>query len=182
MNRRRTSWKSIVPDADLWEHVRRTIDPLREGTGPEDPPPGEGRVEISLPEKERIKRRAPYPSEMEKPKTPPPGDLTRREKRRLKKGRAAIEASLDLHGLSRDGAYDLLARKIPEYRARGLSTIIIVTGTGRQGGGVLRTLVPQWLRGTALAAHIRSFSAAGPRHGREGALYVQLKRKRTERR
>ncbi len=44
--------------------------------------------------------------------------------------------------------------------------------------GVLRRMVPRWLSEAPLAERVLAFSAAQPRHGGDGALYVLLKRKR----
>ena len=44
--------------------------------------------------------------------------------------------------------------------------------------GVLRRLVPQWLRATDLRALVVGFEPAHVGHGGEGALYVRLRRPR----
>jgi DNA-nicking Smr family endonuclease len=51
---------------------------------------------------------------------------------------------------------------------------------GEPRRGVLRRNVPAWLEEPALRSIVLGYTAAGVRHGGEGALYVQL-RKRPQR-
>jgi DNA-nicking Smr family endonuclease len=43
---------------------------------------------------------------------------------------------------------------------------------------VLRRSVPQWLEDPEFRAIVLGYSAAGVRHGGEGALYIRLRRAR----
>ena len=73
-----------------------------------------------------------------------------------------------------------------ERSAAGHSLTLVVTGKGGaaphepawQERGVLRRLVPHWLRLPALRALVLGFEEAGLRHGGAGALYVRLRRSR----
>ena len=59
--------------------------------------------------------------------------------------------------------------------ARGDRTIIVVTGAGRAGQGVLKQRLPDWL--AELRPLIAGYAQAHRQHGGAGAFYVFLKRK-----
>jgi DNA-nicking Smr family endonuclease len=105
--------------------------------------------------------------------------LDRRSPLRLKRGRMAIEARLDLHGLTQAEAYRELAVFVARASAAGRRAVLIVTGKGtREGGGVLRAAVPRWLNEPALRVHVLAMTPALPRDGGDGALYLLLRRAR----
>ena len=54
--------------------------------------------------------------------------------------------------------------------------MLVITGKGVGGDGVLKRRVPDWLAEPPLRDHIAGVSEAHRRHGGEGALYVALKR------
>ena len=91
----------------------------------------------------------------------------------------AIDASLDLHGLTQEVAHAALIRFVNGSAQLGRRCLLVVTGKGnREGAGILRTQVPRWLNEPALRSLILAFAYAQPKHGGEGALYVLLKRQR----
>ena len=108
--------------------------------------------------------------------------LDRRSDDRLRRGQMAIEARIDLHGLTQSSAYDVLAHFITVSQAIGRRCVLVITGKGpvSQGGGVLRTMVPRWLAEPSLRRRILALHRAQPRDGGDGALYVLLKRQRGE--
>jgi len=59
----------------------------------------------------------------------------------------------------------------------GYRAVLVITGKGVQGDGVLRRRTPEWLAAPQLAHIVAGISEAHRRHGGEGALYVALKRK-----
>jgi DNA-nicking Smr family endonuclease len=120
-----------------------------------------------------------------KPSTPPLAPIERRLKRELARGRAAIDAALDLHGLTQAEAHQALRGFLRHSQARGARLVIIVTGKGGpldevgqwpKERGVLRRLTPQWLREPDLRSVVLGFEEAGRAHGGSGALYVRLRR------
>lgn len=104
--------------------------------------------------------------------------LDRRTTSKLRRGHIVIEAKLDLHGMTQSEAHDALLRFIASSRERGLRCVIVVTGVGKAGGGVLRRAVPRWLSEAGPREAVISFAAAEQRHGGDGALYVMLRKKR----
>jgi DNA-nicking Smr family endonuclease len=120
-----------------------------------------------------------------KPTAPPLAPIERRLKRELARGRTAIDAALDLHGLTQAEAHQALRGFLRHSQARGARLVIIVTGKGGpldEAGqwpnerGVLRRLTPQWLREPDLRPVVLGFEEAGRAHGGSGALYVRLRR------
>jgi len=133
--------------------------------------------------------------------SPPPlvsgqlAGLDRRSAEKLRKGQMAVEATLDLHGMTQAAAHAAVARFIAARHAGGTRCVLIVTGKGKAADpfrpkappgrftfsadrGVLREALPRWLNEPALRAHIIAVSPARPEHGGAGAVYVLLKRKR----
>ena len=106
-----------------------------------------------------------------------PDVLEPRRQRRLSRERDPIEASLDLHGYGRFEAEDVLRGFLTSCQARGLRAVLVVTGQGRRGGGVIRASIVEWLHAPALRAVVSGFASAHRRHGGEGAIYITLKRR-----
>ena len=97
-------------------------------------------------------------------------------KRRLTRERDPIEARIDLHGLDQFTAEDRLKAFLRQAQASGLRAVLVITGKGVSGDGVIRRRAPEWLADPALAGVVAGAAAAHRRHGGEGAIYVALKR------
>ena len=120
-----------------------------------------------------------------KQSAPPLAPIERRLKRELARGRGAIDAALDLHGLTQAEAHQALRGFLRHSQTRGARLVIVVTGKGgpldEPAGwpherGVLRRLAPHWLREPDLRSVVLGFEEAGRAHGGSGALYVRLRR------
>ena len=162
-------------ERELWAGFTRAITPLRP-SGPVTPPD-----EVPSPAAPDTLSRAAPPSPREKP-VPPLTGLDRRLRQRLARGRAGIDARIDLHGFTQVEAHDALARFLGVARAEGARIVLVITGKGMRGAdpdrGVLRRQVPLWLRSPKLREAVLGFEPAGPAHGGEGAFYVRLRRAR----
>jgi DNA-nicking Smr family endonuclease len=123
-----------------------------------------------------------------RPAGPPPlAPLERRLKRDLARGRAVVDSVLDLHGLTQAEAHHALRSFLFQAQIQGFRLVIVITGKGARAPqndedwfhetGVLRRLVPHWLREPDLRATVLGFEEAGPGHGGAGALYVRLRRR-----
>ncbi len=106
-----------------------------------------------------------------------PEALEPRRQRRLSRERDPIEATLDLHGFGRFEAEDQLRAFLTHAQARGLRAVLVVTGQGRRGGGVIRASIQEWLQSHALRGVVSGFASAHRRHGGDGAFYVTLRRR-----
>ncbi len=114
---------------------------------------------------------------------PSPG-LDRTAKVGLRRGRLAIEARIDLHGMVQTQAHAALTGFLLQARAAGHAYVLVVTGKGGPDyseafaeRGVLRRSVPHWLRGPELRGIVLGFEEASRHHGGGGALYVRLRRR-----
>lgn len=96
---------------------------------------------------------------------------------RIARERDPIGARLDLHGYDQDRARAALESFLRRAWDEGYRSVLVITGKGVQGDGVLRRRAPEWLASPGLAPIVAGISEAHRRHGGEGALYVALRRK-----
>ena len=166
----------------VWESVTRSIAPLRAGTAAIEP---ESRDAPEPPRQEkREAKRAEKRKQTPAPSAPPAlAPLGRRMRRQVSSGKEAIDARLDLHGLTQAQAHSALLRFLRDAGAREARLVLVITGKGSRDGerGVLKRQVPQWLALPEFRAYVIGFEDAGVRHGGEGALYVRLRRPRQQR-
>lgn len=106
-----------------------------------------------------------------------PIDIDRRTWDRLRRGELPIATRLDLHGLTQTQAHERLQSFLSRARRDGARCVLVITGRGSAGGGVLRTMTPRWLDEPPLRDHIVAFAPASAAHGGAGALYVLLRRR-----
>jgi DNA-nicking Smr family endonuclease len=94
----------------------------------------------------------------------------------LQRGKLEIEATLDLHGLTRREALERVGYFLENASFHQLQTVLIVTGKGTHSAGeaVLRSAVEEDLRDSSHPA-ILEWGRAPREHGGEGALVVFLR-------
>jgi DNA-nicking Smr family endonuclease len=157
-------------DRALWFEAVREVTPLP------------GRRAGSSPLQQCAPARAeavPAPSQVVQPLERLAG-VDRASAERLKRGLRAIEARLDLHGMTQAEAHrELIDFVVASYQA-GRRCVLVITGRGLgpDGPGVLKNAVPRWLEEAGLRRMILAVAAAQPRHGGAGALYLLLRRQR----
>jgi len=108
---------------------------------------------------------------------PAPEEIEPRRKRRISMAREPIAARLDLHGMTQDQARAAVHAFVARQHADGARAVLVITGKGAMGDGVLRRRVPEWLAEAVVRPMIAGLSAAERRHGGDGALYVALRRR-----
>jgi len=159
---------AVLPQAD--EALALTAPPQRGAAGKKRAtaltPASAGRVAASPPLSPKTVAPRPRPA---------PEELEPRRQRRLSRERDPIEARIDLHGFGRFEAEDQLRGFLIGCQMRGLRSVLVITGQGRRGGGVIRASVHEWLTGPHLRGVVSGFAPAHRRHGGDGALYVTLK-------
>lgn len=108
--------------------------------------------------------------------------------RRLGRGTVAPDATVDLHGHSLASAHGLLDSALDRAIARGDRVVLLVTGKPPRAEserpharGAIRAAVHDWLHASRHADAIAAVRGAHPRHGGAGALYIVLRRTRSER-
>lgn len=104
------------------------------------------------------------------------GGLPHRTLRDLRRGKFALQAELDLHGLTRDPARQAVVSFIAHCQSQGLRCVRIIHGKGLSSYNkqpVLKGSVGKWL--TRCDA-VLAFCSARPQDGGTGALYVLLRK------
>ena len=98
---------------------------------------------------------------------------------RLRAGQFSPEAHLDLHGQNAVQAQGSLTWFIKNAYQRGLRTVLVVTGRGKNspdGVGVLRPLLQRWLSKDPFKRVVLAFCTAKSGDGGPGAVYVLLRK------
>ncbi len=177
----------------LWRGIARSLKPLRKRAARASDD-GEPAAKAIPPAKAAKAAKPIKPTKIVKPVSPPlrPAPLpvappsfapiARREKQQLARGRTAIDARIDLHGMTQAQAHAALAHFLRRAQHGGAKFALVVTGKGTRSAdgerGVLRRQVPHWLRLPDLRDIVLGFEEAHATHGGEGALYVRLRRMR----
>ncbi|HEY1796810.1 MAG TPA: Smr/MutS family protein [Stellaceae bacterium] len=165
--------RARAEDTDLWRRAMRDVAPLRER--PDfAPPPEKQAAPVIVPMLPRME--PPAPATPNLPGLDRFAGIDRATAERLKRGKLVIEARLDLHGLTQAEAHRALAGFVGGSRANGLRCVLVITGRGAVGGGILRQAVPRWLDEPGLRRHLLAIAPAQSRDGGAGALYLLLRR------
>lgn len=104
--------------------------------------------------------------------------IDRSSVKRLTKGSFEIDDRLDLHGMTEAIAHRALLKFVSAAHFSSYRTLLVITGKGAAGQGVLRRKVPQWLKEPPLADKVLAITEASAKDGGGGALYVRMRRKR----
>jgi DNA-nicking Smr family endonuclease len=163
----------------LWSGLARSIKPLRRAKTSTTPAPVALDDPPAPPPPAPVSHAAIRP--MAQPaKSSPLAPFDRRLKQRVARGHDAIDARLDLHGLTQSEAHAALLRFLRRAQADGAKIALVITGKG--GGaserGVLKRQVPLWLALPEFRPFIVGFEDAHVSHGGHGALYLRLRRAR----
>ncbi|PDT36721.1 DNA mismatch repair protein MutS [Rhizobium sp. M10] len=142
-------------------------------------------------EREKAEKQLPASFTPDQPATPsaskrPAGvhhPLEKPVKRKIAKGRLALEARIDLHGLVQSEAHVILLDFLIRAHERGMRHVLVITGKGSSMGsaGALKRAVPLWFSKPEFRYLISSYEQAAQHHGGEGALYIRLARRHGER-
>lgn len=190
MSRRRLS----AEEKALWDGFVRSITPLRPNAARQNARPAVHLPQPQRPAPPTSAGAGPAPGPVQGPAPgaaprhaagPPLAPFERRLKQRLSRGRAPIEARIDLHGMTRNEAHAALLQFLHRAQAGGARIVLVVTGKGGRAPhqhdgerGVLRRQVPLWLELPAFRALVMGFEVAHVGHGGDGAFYVRLRRQR----
>ena len=182
-------------ERELWALVTREVEPLKSRRRRKAPaPPAPAATEVAeepappaAPAKPPAPAPPPPPAAPRTPPLTPLATIDRHERRRIIRGTRSIDGRIDLHGMRQAEAHGALRGFLHRAQAHGYSMVLIITGKGAPGEGlpgfgdergVLRRVVPQWLRLPDLRPLVVGFEEAHQGHGGGGALYVRLRRAR----
>ncbi|MEM6492433.1 MAG: Smr/MutS family protein [Pseudomonadota bacterium] len=140
------------------------------------PPPAKLRFEAS----DRRADASPVPQASAPPLAT---GLERALEKRARRGDLAIDAKIDLHGMTAERARAALARFLRSAQGEGRRCVLVVTGKGQridQGGrpGIIREALPDWLRADDLRPYAFAHRLAHAKHGGDGARYVFLRKQK----
>ena len=107
---------------------------------------------------------------------PHPQAIDPKTRKKIDRGRVPIEAKIDLHGMIQSSAHTALRGFLLRARSNNCRLVLVITGKGEAGTGILRHQVPHWLTSGELATIVSGFQEAHRNHGGSGALYVRLRR------
>lgn len=98
--------------------------------------------------------------------------------RKIRKRKISVEASLDLHGMTQQQAYQSLIIFINNCQRQHKRCVLIITGKGssRDSPGILKQQVPLWLGSPPLQQQVISLSDAHIHDGGQGAIYVLIRK------
>lgn len=154
----------------IWSQVAATVHPLPGKATRKKPTPQTLDAPARIDPK-HIKRRTPQSAREGV------DDIEPNRKTRIARERDPIGARIDLHGMTQDRARAALEGFLGRAYDEGYRSVLVITGKGVQGDGILRRHTPEWLAAPHLAHIVAGVSEAHRRHGGAGALYVALKRK-----
>ena len=148
-------------DKRAWAAATRTVKPLsgRRGTPAGTP---KARDEPDMYRMPPLKAR------------PHAAPQNRQNERLVRRGKQPISASFDLHGHSRESAFQVLPSFLAREQAKGSRCVIVITGKGKRGAGILKTAFLNWLDLPESRTLVSGHAPAHAKHGGRGAWYVFL--------
>ena len=164
--------RRLTPDErKLWSRVARTV-----RLAP-------GRVHDAEPEPEPEAHYTPTPANPPKAGQATTHPVARRPgapddlsgQRRIRRGQHEIDARIDLHGHTQDTAHREVVDFILRQASLNARCVLVITGKGRLGTGVLRARLFDWIADPDLRPFIAGYATAHPRHGGAGAVYLFLR-------
>ena len=172
-----------VEDSRIWTQVAKTVTPLSQekeqflkdemsrlmgATSPAGAPASRQKMD--------------YVSQWSPPASTKPtaphvtNPIEERVVKNLGKGRLPIDARIDLHGMTQDRARHALLDFLQMAQQADHRIVLVITGKGDQGRGVLRMNVPRWLSLPAFSQLVNGYRESQSAHGGEGALYVRIRK------
>ena len=85
---------------------------------------------------------------------------------------AELSGMLDLHGLTVQQAFDTTVRFLSKHHRAGTKQVLIVTGRGTMGQGLIKKEFDGWLKNPKIQKYVRTSSW----QNRGGAIKITLKK------
>tara|TARA_Y100000385_G_scaffold278482_1_gene326796 strand:- start:3605 stop:4114 length:510 start_codon:yes stop_codon:yes gene_type:complete len=158
----------LSPDEkSIWKKVARTIAPRKSEKGH-----GASRPLFSIIEFENMLR---LPVERKGPKEKNKLKIEINQDKKTRRGRVQIEAQIDLHDMTQPQARTKLHQMIKTAKTSNKKCILVITGKGLRGEGVLRGSFVKWVNDSEVRDLIATYASAHKKHGGIGAWYIFLK-------
>lgn len=163
-----------------WDRVRKSVRPIKSGQ--------RSRIKRDVADNPLIQTPAPDPKPVSREKPSQAGISpvhhryaaglqNRGSEKKVRRGKVEVSASFDLHGHTQESAWSALPAFLIREQARGSRCVIVITGKGRLGEGVLRRNFLRWIEMPDAKALVSGYAQAHPRHGGSGAFYLFLRRR-----
>lgn len=176
------SKRGLTPEEQkAWDRVRKSVRPMKAGNSP--------KVKRDLTDHPFLRQVKPA-GRKAGPSTVPPGvrssvpsrctvtgPQNRGTEKKIRRGKVEVSASFDLHGHTQSSAWSALPAFLLREQARGSRCVIVITGKGKYGEGVLRQNFLRWLDMPEARSLVSGYAQAHPRHGGRGAFYVFIRRR-----
>lgn len=183
---KRSRTRQLSPEEKrLWSHVARNVKPMKGKVLPPEPEAEDKPATAAAPQMTTpVSVLAPLPPQ--RASMPPLAPVERKTLQALRRGRKDVDSVIDLHGMRQEEAHFALLSFLHRAQSSGHGLVLVITGKGGaaistglfEERGVLRRIVPHWLRLPDLRHVVIGFEEASPQHGGSGALYVRLRRRR----
>lgn len=166
-------------ESALWSRVAATIRPLSRDKADTELPPATAPATKPMVIKSAAR---PVPVPTAAVRARPGTTLDSSWDRSLRSGSVEPDRTVDLHGMSLDGAWLAIDRALDSAIARGDRLLLLITGHQRSGEppirrGAIRAAVHDWLAASRHAGEIAAVRGAHRRHGGGGSLYIVLRRR-----
>ena len=102
--------------------------------------------------------------------------LSKKNIRDFSRGNVFIEDKLDLHGFNLVEAKNLLEDFINQSVENGKRLILVITGKGKEGEGIIKSNIISWLNTKDFRNKILAVNYASKKHGGSGAIYILLRK------
>jgi DNA-nicking Smr family endonuclease len=175
-------------EEDLWRAATAGVRPVARGpdrVAPPPPPPATGKLwypDLDAIDELRALVRGDAPFDLADSDEFVEGwvqGLDHAVVRKLRRGEFAVQAHLDLHGLTREEAKREVEAFLRASRSAGKRCVLLVHGRGmhsRDQVPVLKEALRSWLATNRFARQVLAFATARPVDGGPGAIYVLLRR------
>jgi DNA-nicking Smr family endonuclease len=164
-------------DKQIWEAYAQTLNPVAKKRRKSISAKATADKAAARKSAEKAPLKLPALSAVDHLTKPAAVTLDRKREKDLRLGNVTIDAKLDLHGMTQKEALEALGHFLPRALKTGKRYLLIITGKGSDGKGVLRRNLEGWLRQSPEAKSILTVRTASPKHGGDGAFYVLLRRK-----
>ena len=144
--------KRLIPDLKLWKRFIKSVTPI----GKALPSTNQPKIVNFHQESQQISNKKPKSKK----------NVVQR-----------YQARLDLHGMTKNEAYQYLEVQLSIQKLRGSKCVLVITGKGHGKGdglGILKRKVPLWMENAKFKKLVKNWAPALPKDGGEGAIYVYL--------
>jgi len=155
----------------VWKRVAKTIAPRRYEKGPKSARP----LPPTDPTQEDFANMLRLPPDIAPAPRGLPQSLDENQDKKTRRGQVVIDAKIDLHDMTQAQAKPALMKAIIRASNRNHKCVLVVTGKGLRGEGVLRRNFIGWIGDPQIRPLIATYAQAHIKHGGSGAWYVFLK-------